>query len=338
MLTFSLFIFFFFLNKPTNAVDICPVLFVIDGSDYYPTFRSEIIAISSTASIAYQSSSTRFEANFWMYGSGNDGAIPSTFMESANDFKDHLQELQSAGGKESVAGATSQLNSWSTRDALIVIYTARTIAIHLNDGIDTSPISAYPSPAMADYNGLVSLMFSACKNLTSPVTTPTPQCRAYFAFDGSDAGKAFGNQQKEAAIAAGRKIYSSMDFYPNAWMYTDQSTDKDLPYAIITNQDLFESTVNSMQFTGGSDTVVDAVKRMNDPRLYSWPLMVLFTGSDQSSIDKASSIYIRRNFTIGVGLSGQTMSSISALSATFANLPDALLSLCQNPPPYPGSL
>ncbi|CAJ0951142.1 unnamed protein product, partial [Mesorhabditis belari] len=181
---FFLLLFF----KSANSVDNCQTLFVIDGSSYSQSFRGEITSIATTASLAFSSSNITFSANFWVYGAGdNDEEFPDSFFLASNDFDDNVRELQQNGGSETIFGATSKLNQWKIHDAVVVIYTAspqnfitlaganyteqaRTIAVHLNDGVDLSSISNYPSPAISDYINILQLIINVCGNL--PKTTP----------------------------------------------------------------------------------------------------------------------------------------------------------------------
>ncbi|CAJ0949335.1 unnamed protein product, partial [Mesorhabditis belari] len=170
--------------------DSCNVLFVVDGSSYWNSFRGEIVSISTVANILY--STTNFTSNFWMYGDDpQDDRIPTSFYSTEQDFLDDIQELSTYGGKETVVGATSKLNDWQTY-ALIVIYTAssqtlinvaganyteqsRTVAIHQNDGIDLRPISNYPSYEISNYTNIVDVITNACKHFPMKTTTPKTQ-------------------------------------------------------------------------------------------------------------------------------------------------------------------
>ncbi|CAJ0953480.1 unnamed protein product, partial [Mesorhabditis belari] len=152
------------------------------------SFRGEITSIATTASLAFSSSNITFSANFWAYGAGdNDEEFPDSFFLASNDFDDNVRELSQNGGSETIFGATSKLNQWKIHDAVVVIYTAspqnfitlaganyteqaRTIAVHLNDGVDLSSISNYPSPAISDYINILQLIINVCGNL--PKTTP----------------------------------------------------------------------------------------------------------------------------------------------------------------------
>ncbi|CAJ0949333.1 unnamed protein product, partial [Mesorhabditis belari] len=174
----------------TGTGDSCNVLFVVDGSSYWNSFRGEIVSISTVANILY--STTNFTSNFWMYGDDpQDDRIPTSFYSTEQDFLDDIQELSTYGGKETVVGATSKLNDWQTY-ALIVIYTAssqtlinvaganyteqsRTVAIHQNDGIDLRPISNYPSYEISNYTNIVDVITNACKHFPMKTTTPKTQ-------------------------------------------------------------------------------------------------------------------------------------------------------------------
>ncbi|CAJ0947100.1 unnamed protein product, partial [Mesorhabditis belari] len=230
-------------DKTIFAVEQCEALFVIDGSSYYLTFRAEITAITTAASVAFSNTQSIFFANYWEYGGGDDDEkLPNDFLKK-NDFLDGVQGLQSYGGSESIVGATSKLNQWQIDTAVIVLYTAspqslitiagtnyteqgRTIVVHSNDGVDMSPLSNYPSPGISEYTALVELIIGVCKNMpTKPTMQPSPttqipvlQCRAQFYIDASVLGKPTAPQQTALISSAATLLFNGLsagEFYSN---------------------------------------------------------------------------------------------------------------------------
>ncbi|CAJ0938084.1 unnamed protein product, partial [Mesorhabditis belari] len=184
----------FLLFNTSFAFDTCYVLFVIDGSSYWPSFRGEITSIATTGNILYSSSAVYTNSNFWLYGDGDqDQPIPNWFYSEKQDFLDNVAEVESDKGQETIVGATAKLNRWEIHNAVIVLYTAspqnliriagsnyteqyRTLAIHVNDGVDMSPISGYSSPQMSDFENIVELIADVCRQLPTegPTTSELP--------------------------------------------------------------------------------------------------------------------------------------------------------------------
>ncbi|CAJ0954324.1 unnamed protein product, partial [Mesorhabditis belari] len=163
----------------------CQVLFVIDGSDTWSSFKAEKIAVQTIANLVYDNQEKNFRANFWMYGdSSQSGALPESFYDQTGDFANAFDELLKSGGRQTVADATNQLNQWDLRAPVIVLFVSssqsqidtagqsytqrgRTIAVHQNDGMDLSAISEWPDFRVYDYHPLQEQILNVCKRKIS---------------------------------------------------------------------------------------------------------------------------------------------------------------------------
>ncbi|CAJ0566776.1 unnamed protein product, partial [Mesorhabditis spiculigera] len=324
----------------------CRTLYVVDGSlNGKLVFEKQRATIRDSGKILYDSNSYAFGGNYWVYGGNFRPAdVPLTFYANDVAFGNAVHDMTSPDGFTTGTIEILQPNINNAGKN----YTSqwRTLAVGLRDKMDLSMIGKASSmdPAVLG-NDLLGM----CQQLqgwtthpttlpptTTPWTTlpPLPQCEVYFVLDGSDYGTKYAEQQRQAVLTAGKKMFAELDFYTNLWMYTNKSKDGELSYGIIYEEGRFVNLTWAQNFTGGSDSIVDAIKWLNDPRLYSWPLMVVFTGSDDAQIRNASSTFIRKQFTIGVSLTDASMEPMGDHIATLDNLPDVFLSVCLNPPTH----
>ncbi|CAJ0914744.1 unnamed protein product, partial [Mesorhabditis belari] len=339
-------LFLLFITHRRTLVESCQVLFVIDGSSYYSSFQAELTAVTTTATILYSTNGIGFSANYWLYGAGDtDQPIPNNFLRSKDDFVDGVRDLRASRGNETIVGATNKLIEWTTSDALIVLYTAspqalvtaagknytfqgKTIVLHINDGIDVSSLSNYPSPSIFDYGMLTGLIQSTCLLLegsssttssqstteaffsTTPSPTP-PECHAIFVIDGSSLVKRTRLKCLLGSRTTTRRFASQPTF---GYVY---------------------NVVDPLASYDGNETLRGACSRLND-----WPLpdnvtfVVLFTAGSQADVDSAKAVFLLRASTIGIPLiDGVDLSEIATQTADFHDydsINDAIDYMCLN--------
>ncbi|CAJ0566820.1 unnamed protein product, partial [Mesorhabditis spiculigera] len=156
----------------------------------------------------------------------------------------------------------------------------------------------------------------ATKTTTSPNTPePTsnlPRCRTLFILDGSNKAMSDFNLLKATFISAASVGYNSTEFQfaANAWVYQDPLVDLKLPESFIYNDASFTTLINSYTFMGGPDSVIQAVKALNDWVLQD-AVIVLYTSSDQNAINEAGELYERQSRTVVLEGTSQFFRSLS---------------------------
>ncbi|CAJ0952088.1 unnamed protein product, partial [Mesorhabditis belari] len=333
----------------------------------WSSFQAELTAVTTTATILYSTNGIGFSANYWLYGAGDtDQPIPNNFLRSKDDFVDGVRDLRASRGNETIVGATNKLMEWTTSDALIVLYTAspqalvtaagknytfqgKTIVLHINDGIDVSSLSNYPSPSIFDYGMLTGLIQSTCLLLegsssttssqstteaffsTTPSPTP-PECHAIFVIDGSSLVV-----EKNTVKVSAWFAYNNPEirFTANIWMYGAGKRDEAIPSTFLPGAQDVYNVVDPLASYDGNETLRGACSRLND-----WPLpdnvtfVVLFTAGSQADVDSAKAVFLLRASTIGIPLiDGVDLSEIATQTADFHDydsINDAIDYMCLN--------
>ncbi|CAJ0949395.1 unnamed protein product, partial [Mesorhabditis belari] len=104
--------------------------------------------------------------------------------------------------------------------------------------------------------------------------------------------------EKIVMQAVASALYTSTDyiFTANAWVYEDLNTDLPLPVSFL-DLDQFSLLMAGFNYSGGSDTVVQATNAIDDWDIQS-AVVVVFTNSEQSLINQAGSMYGRKDRTV----------------------------------------